>query len=187
MLYSPPRWLLIKKPMHCDNEVSAIQYFTQYKSYFRTFARVSEEDEEEESKRVMYKKWFYYLQRIPGCQIRFLPDSAIYGTTDTTSGNSPTDFIQAPNLPCSKPALIALSAIRENHFSSWRTTQLWLNTELDAFAHGKLEQHHRQYNWEWERMKEDFDIKRKGIYTCRLRKRRQRGDWSEQPWRKDHT
>ena len=49
MLYSPPRWLLIRKPIRWDDEDSPIPYLSRCKFYLQKFIQILEE---EESKRV---------------------------------------------------------------------------------------------------------------------------------------
>ena len=49
MLYSPPRWLLIKKPIHWDAEDHPqIPYLSQYKSQFQKIVQILEAERQQE-------------------------------------------------------------------------------------------------------------------------------------------
>ncbi|KAH6719332.1 hypothetical protein BKA61DRAFT_731786 [Leptodontidium sp. MPI-SDFR-AT-0119] len=143
MLYSPPRWLLIKKPIRWNNEDSPITYLSQYKSYFQKFVRILE-DEESKRARDVAPPPASKDERMSSLLQQSMDDGKFWYHELVYSS-----FESADN-----PAWAAIRGIIPNLNDLATVT----DTELNAFVEGKMEQL-RQYDLEWGIMKEDIDKK----------------------------
>jgi hypothetical protein len=142
MLYSPPRWLLIKKPIRWDDEDSPVPYLSQYKSYFQKFVRILEE---EESKRVQDVALPTSKdERMSSLMQQSMDDGKFWFH----------ELVYACFESANNPAWTAIREIIPNLDEFTTVT----DTELNAFVQGKMEQL-RQYDLEWGIMKEDIDKK----------------------------
>ncbi|KAL5313679.1 hypothetical protein ACEPPN_018100 [Leptodophora sp. 'Broadleaf-Isolate-01'] len=143
MLYSPPRWLLIKKPIRWNNEDSPITYLSQYKSYFQKFVRILEEEESKRARDVAPPP-ASKDERMSSLLQQSMDDGKFWYHELVYSS-----FESADN-----PAWAAIRGIIPNLNDLATVT----DTELNAFVEGKMEQL-RQYDLEWGIMKEDIDKK----------------------------
>ncbi|OBT85240.1 hypothetical protein VE02_05213 [Pseudogymnoascus sp. 03VT05] len=140
MLYSPPRWLLIKIPIHWDAEdLPHISYLSQYKSQFQIFVKILEEVESQRERDVgttLTGEKMSSLMRKSMDDGKFWFHELVYScfeSADNPAWSAIREII---------PNLDELSGISEN--------------ELDAFIDDKMEQL-RLYNVEWAALKKEID------------------------------
>ncbi|OBT80281.1 hypothetical protein VF21_00578 [Pseudogymnoascus sp. 05NY08] len=140
MLYSPPRWLLIKKPIHWDVEdLPHISYLSQYKSQFQIFVKILEEVEsqrEQDMGTTLTGEKMSSLMRKSMNDGKFWFHELVYScfeSADNPAWSAIREII---------PNLDELLGISEN--------------ELDAFIDDKMEQL-RLYNVEWAALKKEID------------------------------
>ncbi|OBT61997.1 hypothetical protein VE03_08291 [Pseudogymnoascus sp. 23342-1-I1] len=140
MLYSPPRWLIIKKPIHWDAEDRPqIPYLSQYKSQFQKFVQILEEVEsqrERDAGTTSAGEKMSSLMRKSMDDGKFWFHELVYSCFE--SANNPAWAAIREIIP----NLDELSGISA--------------TELDAFVSDKMEQLHL-YNVEWAVLKKEID------------------------------
>ncbi|KAL4964163.1 phosphotransferase family protein [Aspergillus stella-maris] len=142
MLYSPPRWLLLKKPFDWDDvDIS------RYCELLKVFVTILEEEEQKKGRchsspslgflmqRSMEDGTFWFHELIHSC----------FESPDSTAWAYIRQFI--PGLDCCVPVLPA---------------------EVQNFVNNKMEQL-KQYNVEWAAMKEEIDKKEAEFQALRAR------------------
>jgi hypothetical protein len=141
MLYSPPRWLLIKKPIDWDmGDRPLVSFLSQYKTRFQKFVQILEEEEDKRAK-----------------------DATVTNSADdkmsTLMRQSMDDrkfwFHELVYSCFESPDNIAWAAIREilPNLNEFVTVS---DSEIEAFVKDKRE-HLRQYEIEWAAIKKEID------------------------------
>ncbi len=140
MLYSPPRWLLIKKPIHWDvDDLPHVSYLSQYKSQFQKFVQILEE---EESQRAQDVASTLSGERMSSLMRQSMDDGKFWFHELVYSS-----FESADN-----PAWVAIREIIPNLDELAAVS----DTESNAFVNNKMEQL-RLYDVEWAAMKKEID------------------------------
>jgi hypothetical protein len=160
MLYPPPRWLIIKKPIHLDVEDHPhIPYVSQYKSQFQKFVKILEEVESQRQRDMgttLSGEKMSSLMRKSMDDGKFWFHELIYSC-----------FESADN-----PAWAAIREIIPNLDELSGVS----DTELDAFVNDKMEQL-LSYNVEWAALKQEID--RKAAEFEALKKKVEKEDANE--------
>jgi hypothetical protein len=140
MLYSPPRWLLIKKPIHWDVEDHPqIPYLSQYKSQFQKFVKILEEVE---SRREQDMGTTSTVERMSSLMRKSMDDGKLWFH----------ELIYSCFESADNPAWAAIREIIPNPDKLSEVS----DTELDAFVNDKMEQL-RLYDVEWAALKKEID------------------------------
>ncbi|KFX93034.1 hypothetical protein O988_07031 [Pseudogymnoascus sp. VKM F-3808] len=140
MLYSPPRWLLIKKPIHWDaDDNPEVPYLSQYKSQFQIFVQILEVEESQRARdmgRTLTGEIMSNLMRKSMDDGKFWFHELVYSCFESPSN----------------PAWAAIREIIPNLDELSGAS----DTELSTFVHDKMEQL-RLYDVEWAVLKEEID------------------------------
>ncbi|KFY46464.1 hypothetical protein V495_02450 [Pseudogymnoascus sp. VKM F-4514 (FW-929)] len=140
MLYSPPRWLLIKKPIHCDaDDNPEVPYLSQYKSQFQKFLQILEVEERQRARdmgRTLTGEIMSSLMRKSMDDGKFWFHELVYSCFESPSN----------------PAWAAIREIIPNLDELSGAS----DTGLSTFVNDKMEQL-RLYDVEWTALKEEID------------------------------
>lgn len=153
IFYSPPRWLLIKKPITWDTgDRPLASFLSKYQDHFQKFVQILEEEEDKRARDAGVNPW--EVEKMSALMRQSMEDGKFW-------------FHELVYSCFESPSNIAWTAIREllPYVDELATASA---TETEAFVKEKME-HLRQYEIEWIPILKEMERKKAEI-QARLEK-----------------